>query len=203
MDQKKVGAFIAKRRKTVGLTQMQLAEKLCITDRAVSKWETGKALPDASIMLELCKILEISVNELLTGEEVSMEDYNKRADDNLIEMVKQKEQSDKRLLSFEIVIGILSMIILLGFCFIASLLPMEDWQRIVLIVSGMLIGLIGLFFALRIEQVAGYYECQCCHHKYVPKYSAALFAMHVGRTRYMKCPKCGKWSWQKKTISKE
>ena len=73
MDQVKIGKFIAECRKKNMLTQMQLAEKLNITDRAVSKWETGKAMPDTSIMLELCDILGISVNDLLSGEVVSME----------------------------------------------------------------------------------------------------------------------------------
>ena len=73
MDQEKIGRFIAERRRAVSLTQMQLAEKLNITDRAVSKWERGKSLPDASIMLELCEILDISVNELLCGEDIDME----------------------------------------------------------------------------------------------------------------------------------
>ena len=80
MDQIKVGKFIAEKRKNKSLTQMELAEKLNITDRAVSKWECGKSLPDASIMLDLCEILEISVNELLTGEELEMKDYNKQAE---------------------------------------------------------------------------------------------------------------------------
>ena len=72
MDQVKIGRFIADRRKQANLTQVQLAEKLGITDRAVSKWERGKAKPDASIMLELCRLLDISVNDLLTGEVITV-----------------------------------------------------------------------------------------------------------------------------------
>ena len=86
MDQIKVGRFIADCRKKKSLTQMQLAEMLNITDRAVSKWENGKAMPDSSIMLELCDILEISVNELLSGEMIEMKDYNQIAEKNLLEM---------------------------------------------------------------------------------------------------------------------
>ena len=67
MNQKAIGKFISTCRKSKGLTQMQLAEKLNITNRAVSKWETGKSCPDASIMLKLCDILGITVNELLSG----------------------------------------------------------------------------------------------------------------------------------------
>ena len=83
MDQIKIGRFIAARRKEQKLTQLQLAEKLGITDRAVSKWETGKSLPDASIMLELCGLLRITVNDLLSGEAVSMENYNEKTEKNL------------------------------------------------------------------------------------------------------------------------
>ena len=112
MDQLKIGRFISNCRKAKGLTQMQLAERLNITDRAVSKWETGRALPDASIMLDLCSLLEISVNDLLSGEVVAMENYNKELENKLIEMVKQKEEADKRLLKMEVVIGVLSVIVL-------------------------------------------------------------------------------------------
>ena len=80
MNQVKIGKFIASKRKEQGLTQLQLAEKLCITDRAVSKWETGKSLPDTSLMPELCKLLKITINDLLCGEVVSVENYNEKAD---------------------------------------------------------------------------------------------------------------------------
>lgn len=203
MDQVKIGKFIAECRKKNNLTQMQLAEKLNITDRAVSKWETGKAMPDTSIMLELCDILKISVNDLLSGEVVSMDNYNKQMENNLIEMVKQKEAADKRLLSLEIFIGVLVSIILFTFILIASLVQMEDWLRAVLIVIGVILFLAGMVYALRIEQVAGYYQCAKCGHRYVPKYVSVFFAMHINRTRYMKCPKCHKKSWQKKVLSKE
>ena len=173
-----------------------------ITDRAVSKWETGRSLPDSAIMLELCDILGISVNDLLCGEVVKVEDYNKQLEKTTLEMVMQKEQTDKKLLMLEIVIGILSIVVLLGFTFIASFVNMEDWLRIVLIVAGFVIAMIGCAFAIMIEQTAGYYECTKCGHRYVPTYSSVFFAMHSGRTRYMKCPKCHKRSWQKKKISK-
>ena len=203
MDQAKIGRFIAVCRKKQGLTQMQLAEALNITDRAVSKWENGKAMPDSSIMLELCKILNITVNELLRGEVIAMEQYNKEMENTLLKMVKQKEENDRRLLALEWGIGILSCIILFVPIFIGALVPMEEWQRLLVIFSGFIPGFIGLFIAIRIEQIAGYYECRRCKHKYVPTYKAVNLAMHYGRTRYMKCPNCQKWSWQKKVISKD
>lgn len=202
MNQIKIGKFIAECRKKNNLTQMQLAEKLNITDRAISKWENGKGMPDSSIMLDLCSELKISVNELLSGEMIEMNNYSESVEKNLLDMVKQKEQSDKNMLSMEIVIGVLSMIILLSLTFVASFIEMEDWIRILLIVFGFVTGMIGIFFALKIEQTAGYYECAKCHHKYVPTYSSVLWAMHINRTRYMRCPECNKKSWQKKVISK-
>lgn len=203
MDQVKIGRFIAECRKNKKLTQVQLAEKLNITDRAISKWETGKGMPDSSIMLDLCNELNISVNELLSGEVIKMEDYNLKAEENLLELKKQKEESDKRLLSIEIVIGVLISIIFFALVFIASLVEMKEWLRITLILTGFIPFIIMIPFAIRIEQTAGYYECQKCHHKYVPSYNSVLFAMHKGRTRYMKCPKCGEKSWNKKILTKE
>lgn len=201
MDQMKIGKFIAECRKKNNLTQMQLAEKLNITDRAISKWENGKSMPDSSIMLDLCKELKISVNELLSGEMIEVKNYNESLEKNLLDMVKQKEEADKRLLTLEVFIGILVTILFLALVFVASFVNMKDWLRILLIVTGFVPFIIGMLFALRIEQTAGYYECQKCHHKYVPTYSSVLWAMHVNRTRYMRCPECNKKSWQKKVLS--
>ena len=203
MDQVKIGKFIAERRKMVNLTQMQLAEKLNITDRAVSKWETGRAMPDSSIMLELCEILGISVNELLSGEVISMENYDKKLEENLVETVSQKQTADKHLLRMELVVGFVCIALMLVLCLFASFVEMQDWLRITLIIVGLLPILILMPFLIKVEQVAGYYECRECGHRYVPLYKSVLMSMHMGRTRYMKCPNCGKKSWQRKVTSKE
>ena len=203
MDQIKIGKFIAACRKKVGLTQMQLAEKLGITDRAVSKWETGKAMPDSSIMLELCAALNISVNDLLCGEVVTMDHYNKELENNLLEMIRQKQQADKRLLTMEIVTGILCLCPLLAAAIITSVVSMEETLAAVIILVSLVPLLVATPFMIRIEQTAGYYVCAKCGHRYVPGYSSVLWSMHISRTRYMKCPKCGKHSWQKKVLTKE
>lgn len=75
MEQQMIGKFILTCRKEKGLMQMQLAEKLDITNRTLSKWKTGKSMPDVSLMLDLCNILGITVNELLSGERIAMENY--------------------------------------------------------------------------------------------------------------------------------
>ena len=204
MDQIKIGKFIAWKRKEQNLTQAQLAEKLGITDRAVSKWETGKSLPDASIMLEMCALLGITVNDLLCGEVVSMENYNEQMENSLIEMIKQKERADKRLLTMEIVIGLTSSIFLFAMLAVGIIFMTLEKPILAFILPvgiGFVQFIICMAFALRIEQVAGYYECRKCGHRYVPSYKAVNLAMHMGRMRYMKCPKCGKKSWQKKVIS--
>ena len=203
MDQVKIGKFIAACRKSANLTQAQLAEKLNITDRAVSKWETGRSLPDSSIMLELCDVLKITVNDLLCGEVVAMDNYSKELENNLLDMIRQKEQADRRLLSLEVFIGVTAALILLVLVFLAAFLPMENLLRAALIVLGFVIFFVGCFFALRIEQLAGYYACKKCGHRYVPTFKAVNLAMHMGRTRYMRCPNCGKKSWQKKVLRKE
>ena len=203
MDQVKIGKFIAERRKAVGLTQAQLSEKLNITDRAVSKWENGRSMPDSSIMLELCEILKITVNDLLSGEKVTMENYNEKLENNLLESVKEKERSDRQLLTLELVFGFVAVCTLLALALIAAYVEMAEWLRIVLVVIGLVPLIIFVPFAILIEQRAGYYECAKCHHKYVPSYKSVFLASHMGRTRRMKCPKCHEKSWHKKVISKD
>ena len=206
MDLIKIGKFIAEKRKAKNLTQLQLAERLYVTDRAVSKWECGRSLPDSSIMLELCKALDISVNELLTGEEIKMETYNKQAEENLIQMIREKEESDKRLLNLEIVLGITGTLFLLAMLFTGILgyqyLGLPVWAMILMMVVGFVVFMVAILFCVLIEQKAGYYECKECHQTFVPTYLQVLFAPHVNRTRYMKCPHCGKRAYQKKVISK-
>lgn len=201
MNQVKIGKFIAQRRKEKNLTQAQLAEKLNITDREVSKWETGKGMPDSSIMLDLCSVLDVSVNELLSGEMIEMKEYNNKSEELLLKMTQEKEKRDKEFLNMEIFIGILVSIILISCVFVASFVNMPDYLRIGLIIIGLIPFIIGVGYAIRIEQVAGYYECQKCHYKYVPNYKDVLFAMHIGRKRKMKCPKCGSINYHKKVIN--
>ena len=206
MDLIKIGKFIAEKRKAKNLTQLQLAERLYVTDRAVSKWECGRSLPDSSIMLELCEALDISVNELLTGEELEMETYSKQAEENLIQMIKEKENSDKRLLNLEIVLGITGTLFLLVMMFTGILgyqyLRLPLWAMILMMVVGFVVFMVAILFCVLIEQKAGYYECKECHQTFVPTYLQVLFAPHINRTRYMKCPHCGKRAYQKKVISK-
>ena len=202
MDLVKIGKFIADCRKKKNLTQMQLAEKLNITDRAISKWECGRAMPDSSAMLDLCSVLEISVNELLLGEEIEMEKYNKQVEQNLIEMVKQKEEADKRLLKIEIVLIAISITFFISLIVVIGLVEMPLWAKILIGIGGFVQLVISALISFRIEQKAGYYECQECHHTFIPTLAQSNLVPHIGRKKYMKCPSCGKKSYCKKVISK-
>ena len=200
MDQLKIGKFIADCRKEKGLTQLQLAEKLGITDKAISKWERGIAMPDTSIMLELCDILGISVNELLNGEKLNMENNNPKNEQLLLDMAKEIERKNKTIWSAMWTLMTISIIgLLAGILAAAFLIPEGVWQ-LVAILGVSVIFLIPCFYALRLEVSVGAYKCKNCGNEIVPTYKEALNAMHKGTTRYLKCPKCNKRTWCKKVI---
>ena len=160
-------------------------------------------MPDSSVMLELCGILKITVNDLLCGEVVTMSEYNKELESNLLEMIRQKEEADRHLLRMEIVTGVICLIPLAAAVIAAALIPMEETTAAVMVLASLVPLLIATPFMLRIEQKAGYYQCAQCGHRYVPAYRSVFLAAHVNRTRYMKCPACGKRSWHKKILRKE
>ena len=202
MDQIKIGKFIAECRKKNNLTQLQLAEKLNITDRAISKWENGKGMPDSSIMLDLCNELKISVNELLSGEMISMGNKNEKQEQLLLDMAKEVEQKNKIIWTSMWVIMVLSMTALLVGVFISAFLIPEGVLQLVTIFGICILFLIPCFYALKLEVSVGAYKCKNCGYEIVPTYSEALWAMHRGTTRYLKCPKCNKKTWCKKVLKK-
>lgn len=202
MDLIKIGKFIANCRKEKNLTQEQLAQKLYITDRAVSKWERGISLPDADKMLELCNILDINVNELLNGEKIDMENYEKKTEELLVELAKQDEQKNKKLMTSMWTILITSSIFYILILTLAINTLEEGFILGTVICISTIIFVITSFIALKFEVDAGYYECKNCKHKFIPTFAQALFAPHMSTTRYLKCPKCKKRTWSKKTMTK-
>ena len=202
MDQLKIGRFIAERRKKTNLTQMQLAEKLGITDKAISKWERGIAMPDTSIMLELCDILSISVNELLNGEKLDMENNNQKNEQLLLDMAKELEKKNKTVWSSMWAILLVSMTALIAGIFIARFLIHEEVWQLITVLGLCVVFLPPCFYALKLEVSVGAYKCKNCGHEIVPTYTQALNAMHMGTTRYLKCPKCNKRTWCKKVLKK-
>ena len=205
MNQIKIGKFIAERRKEQSLTQMQLAEKLGITDKAISKWERGIAMPDTSLMLELCEILCINVNELLSGERKTMENNNQNNETNeqlLLDMAKEIQEKNKTIWRAMWTIMIVSIIGLIASLFAAAFfIPEGVWQLVTILASCVLF-LIPCFYALKLEVSVGAYKCKNCGHEIVPTYKQALNAMHMGTTRYLMCPKCNKRTWCKKLVKK-
>ena len=164
-------------------------------------------MPDSSIIHDLCKILNITINDLFNGEIVDKKDNDKKLEKYLLEVYRQKEIGDRKLLNFEVVFGTISMFFSIFIIIIVAYLEESnfiDEKYIFLIVVPTLIYMVIMCIVLlKIEQIAGYYECNDCKHKYVPKFSSVFLAMHIGRTRYMKCPKCSKWSWNKKIVGSE
>ncbi len=202
MDQLKIGKFIAECRKQKQLTQLQLADKLGITDKAISKWERGIAMPDTSIMLELCDILCISVNELLNGEMINMENSNKKNEQLLLDMAKELETKNKIIWSSMWTIMIVSMTALIAGIFIAAFLIPEGIWQLVTIIGICIVFLIPCFYALKLEVSVGAYKCKNCGHEIVPTYKEVLMAKHRGFTRHLMCPKCNKRTWCKKILKK-
>lgn len=95
LNQEEIGKFIAELRKEQGLTQQQLADSLGVSNKTISKWECGNGMPELSLILPLCEILGISINELLSGERLSVDGYSKKAEENIISLMKEKEAIKK------------------------------------------------------------------------------------------------------------
>ena len=200
MDQIKIGKFISECRRQKGFTQMQLSERLGITDKAVSKWERGIAMPDTSIMLALCELLGISVNELLSGEKIMLENENQKNEQLMLDMAKELERKNKTVwTSMWIILSVSVLGLLAGLAIAKFLIPAGVWQ-IVTILGSVILFLIPCFYALKLEVSVGSYKCGHCGHKIVPTYTQALMAMHLSTTRFLKCPKCQKRSWCKKDL---
>ncbi len=202
MDQIKIGKFITECRKKKNLTQAQLAEKLNITDRAISKWETGKTMPDSDIMLDLCDILEVSVNELLCGEKIDIEQKNEQLNELILQMAKNEERYHKRLRYSACVILAASLIALVCLITLISLLIPECGFQDFLIIVSIILFIIPCIIALKFEVETGYYECKKCQHMFVPNYKEITLLMQTPTKRLLKCPKCGKWTWCKKLIKR-
>ncbi|MBQ6486719.1 helix-turn-helix transcriptional regulator [Candidatus Saccharibacteria bacterium] len=200
MDLRKIGKFIASSRAEKGYTQETLAEALDLSNRSISKWERGVCLPDSAHMIRLCELLNISINDLFNGERINMKDSKEISERQLLELAKLKEEKDRQLLKLEWVVGYVSTVSFLVSMFVVAYVEMDTWVRVLLIATGSVSFIVGGHHALKIEQTAGYYKCEKCGNKYIPKYKSVFLAKHMGRTRKMTCPKCGEKSWQKKVL---
>lgn len=203
-DNRRTGRLVAGRRRELGITQAQLADGLHVSPQAVSKWETGRSMPDPSVMVDLCDALGITVTELLRGERIDMEDQRAEAEGLLVRMRAMEEEANRRLLSLEWVLGGLSVGTFAACVGIGARLgeagTAPSWVAPALIGWGVAQLLVAGHWSLRIEQLAGYYECGACGHRHVPPFRAVLLAPHMGRTRWMRCPSCGAMTWQRKAL---
>ena len=202
MDCVKIGRFIKECRKEKGITQVELADVLMISDKTVSKWETGNGLPDVSLMVPLTEILGVSVNELLAGERLDGDEYRKKAEENIVNIMKDKKEEKKKFV-FINVLAILYCLIFAAVIMLAGLLEMETWLRIILIACSMIVLVVGIFMFCELDRKIGYFECKNCGHRFEPTFWAYVNGMHTPTKRYLKCPKCGKRTWCKRRMSKE
>ena len=200
MDYNKIGNFIANERKAKKLTQAKLAEKIFVSEKTISKWENGKSLPDTNSLPKLCEILGISLNELLSGEKIITDNTSQKNEQLLLNITKELERKNKIIWKSMWVIMLISMIALFsGIFLVAFLIPEGIWQ-LVSILSLCIVFLIPCFYALKLEVSVGVYKCKNCGNEIIPTYSQALWSMHKGTTRYLKCPNCKKHCWCKKVI---
>ncbi len=204
MDQVKIGKFISDERKAKGYTQKQLSELLGISDKTISKWERGNGFPEASLLLPLCNELEITVNELLTGERISQLNYKKKAEENMVNMIREKEENKQKIL-LTTIIGVISTItfvtLLLVVCFYTDVITLPI--KIVLMIIALSVFGVGLYVAMWGDRKIGYFKCRNCNELFTPTFMQYNMGMHIVSTRYLKCPHCKTRTWCKKVMTKE
>lgn len=191
MDQIQIGKFIAESRKAKNLTQRQLADALSISDKTISKWECGKGLPEVSLMLPLCAALEITVNDLLSGEKVSEVDYQRKAEGNMMDLMKENEENRKRM-ALSMITVVITIIAVCALIVIASFPDLPAIVRIILIVLSVAVAVAGIAAAAMLEIRAGYFECPDCKELFVPSMNEYIKSYHTFTKRRLTCPKCGK-----------
>ncbi|RXE60653.1 helix-turn-helix domain-containing protein [Acetivibrio mesophilus] len=201
MDQTKIGRFIAQERKRKNLTQKQLAELLGISDKTISKWERGNGFPEVSLLLPLCRQLDISLNELLTGERVSEEEYRKKAEENMVNLVREAQESKKKIILSAMVAG-LTIIAAVPMFVIAGTIQMENWIRVLLIVIGIFVVTGGIAIACILDREAGAFECPECGERFVPDMKAYVMGPHTFTKRKLVCPNCGAHKYCKHVLTR-
>lgn len=201
MDQIKIGKFIADERKRKGYTQKQLSEKLEISDKTISKWERGNGFPEVSLLLPLCNELEITVNELLSGERVSEEDYRKKAEENMVNLVREAQESKKKII-LSAVVAALTIIAAVPLFMVSGMIEMENGIRIILIVIGIIVIIGGIAVACILDRDAGAFECPDCNERFVPDMRSYVMGPHTVTKRKLVCPRCGAHKYCKKVLTK-
>ena len=191
MDQIRIGRFIAESRKARNLTQRQLANALSISDKTVSKWECGKGLPEVSLMLPLCAALDLTVNDLLSGERVASPDYQQKAEGNMMSLMKENEEN-RQAMALSMITGAVTLIAVCALIVIASFLELPAIARVMLLVFSALVAVGGVTAAAALNRKAGYYECPYCAERFVPGMEAYIKGRYTLTRRRLTCPRCGK-----------
>lgn len=191
MDQIKIGKFISETRKTLGITQRQLADALFISDKTVSKWECGKGLPEVSLMLPLCEELHITVNELLTGEKIEETEYKKKAEENMMNLVQENQENRKRM-ALSVICGVITVIAVAALVVIAAYIDLPVIARAAVIAVALAVAAAGIGAAATLEVRAGYYECPHCKALFVPTMGEYVKGYHTLTKRRLTCHECGK-----------
>ena len=200
MDQIKTGRFIAEQRKAHGMTQRQLAERLSVSDKTISKWECGNGLPEVSLMLPLCELLSINVNELLSGEKLDADSYKQHAEENMMKLIDERKEN-KRKLILEVVVVMITLLASCTLIMLSGLLEMESWLRVTLIAIGLVVMIGGIGVAAVLEMTAGHFECSKCGAYFVPTKTAYIMGVHTVMRRHLKCPHCGKRNWCRRRLA--
>lgn len=201
MDQAAIGRFIAAVRRERELTQRELAERLGISDKTVSKWECGNGLPEVSLMLPLCEALQISVNELLSVERLSAADYRIKAEENIMNLMEQNAENRKKLV-LSIIVGVTCVIAFVSLALLAALLDIPTAVRIVLIVAAIAVAVFGIGAAATLDREAGTFECPICNARFVPAMKEYVKGAHTITKRRLTCPECGKTSMCRHRVTK-
>lgn len=202
MDIIKIGNFIRECRKNKDLTQKQLADKLFVEAKTISKWETGNGLPGVSLMENLCNELDISLSELFIGEYVKEESYELITEQILLNEFEKERLRNKKDLIGEIVIGcafiatIITLVLFVGFVSIATYL------KIILIALAFIFIVVGITGLIILDANIGYFECAECHERFIPSVKDYTLGLHTLKKRKLTCPKCGKKTWCSKKINK-
>lgn len=201
MDQDKIGKFIADTRKVQKLTQRQLADALSISDKTISKWECGKGLPEVSLMLPLCNILCITVNDLLSGEKVSEANYQKKAEENMMDLMKENQENKKKF-TLSLICGVITIIAVCALVIIAAFIEMPAIVRILIIIFAAATAAAGTGAACLLDVKAGYFECPNCKAFFVPTTNDYVKGYHTLTKRKLTCPECGKSGMCRKRITR-
>ena len=203
MDQIRSGRLIAEERKKKGYTQRQLAEKLNISDKTISKWECGNGFPEVSLLLPLCDELGITVNDLLSGAIVPREDYQKKAENNMVEMIRERE-ANKKQFTLTLLLGGVSLAafltLLIVVCVYTDVIPLT--VKLILLAIACVIFTVGVTAVMEGQRKIGYYQCEKCGETFVPGFRTHLLGFNMVSRRFMKCPCCQKRAWCRKVMEK-